>query len=173
MTMLNLTEVSKQFNLNRSTIYRAVNSGKLSRKSDGSFDLAEVIRCFGEPKLTANPKPAASSEILNNELQIALIKKEFEEFRKRAEAEIRELREDKEFLQGHLKQVTHLLEMKTQFSPGETLQQYSNETLSNTENTFKNKEALLQPHYNATEEKTPATVRRQSLFSRVIRAVLE
>jgi len=173
MTMLNLTEVSKQFNLNRSTIYRAVNSGKLSRKSDGTFDLVEVIRCFGEPKLTTSPKSAASSETSNNELQIALVKKEFEEFRKRAEAEIRELREDKEFLQEHLKQVTHLLEMKTQFSPGETLQQQTHETLSDTSNASRNTEAALQPHYDATQEKRSATVKRQSLFSRVIRAVLE
>lgn len=48
MAQLSLTEVSKRFNINRTTIYRAVSSGKLSRLSNGLFDLAEVIRVFGE-----------------------------------------------------------------------------------------------------------------------------
>lgn len=49
MAQLSLTEVSKRFKVNRTTIYRAVNSGKLSRLSNGLFDIAEVIRVFGEP----------------------------------------------------------------------------------------------------------------------------
>ena len=48
MAQLSLTEVSKRFNINRTTIYRAVSTGKLSRLSNGLFDLAEVIRVFGE-----------------------------------------------------------------------------------------------------------------------------
>jgi hypothetical protein len=49
MAQLSLTEVSKRFDVNRTTIYRAVSSGKLSRLNNGLFDLAEVIRVFGEP----------------------------------------------------------------------------------------------------------------------------
>lgn len=49
MAQLSLTQVSKRFNVNRTTIYRAVSSGKLSRLSNGLFDLSEVIRVFGEP----------------------------------------------------------------------------------------------------------------------------
>ena len=48
MTQLSLTEVSKRFNVNRTTVYRAVSNGKLSRLNNGLFDLAEVIRVFGE-----------------------------------------------------------------------------------------------------------------------------
>jgi hypothetical protein len=50
MAKLSLSEVSKQFHVDRSTIYRAVRNGRLSRSSDGQFDLSEVIRCFGEPE---------------------------------------------------------------------------------------------------------------------------
>ena len=58
MAQLSLTEVSKRFNVNRTTIYRAVSSGKLSRLSNGFFDLAEVIRVFGEaPTAEAAPVP--------------------------------------------------------------------------------------------------------------------
>lgn len=50
MAKLSLSEVSKKFHIDRSTIYRAVRNGRLSRSSDGQFDLSEVIRCFGEPE---------------------------------------------------------------------------------------------------------------------------
>ncbi len=58
MAQLSLTEVSKRFDVNRTTIYRAVSSGKLSRLNNGLFDLAEVIRVFGEaPTAEAAPVP--------------------------------------------------------------------------------------------------------------------
>ena len=73
MAQLSLTEVSKRFNVNRTTIYRAVSSGKLSRLSNGFFDLAEVIRVFGEPPapVKSEPVPQIESkliEVLEREL---------------------------------------------------------------------------------------------------------
>jgi predicted DNA-binding protein YlxM (UPF0122 family) len=61
MAKLSLTEVSKRFKVSRSTIYRAINEGRLSRSSDNQFDLAEVIRCFGEPvnKTSIEEQPQA------------------------------------------------------------------------------------------------------------------
>ena len=55
MAKLSLSEVSKQFHIDRSTVYRAIRNGRLSRSSDGQFDLAEVIRCFGEPNSASQP----------------------------------------------------------------------------------------------------------------------
>ena len=49
MAQITLTELSKRFAINRTTIYRAVNSGKISRLDNGKFDLSEVLRVFGEP----------------------------------------------------------------------------------------------------------------------------
>ena len=57
MAQLSLTEVSKRFNVNRTTIYRAVSNGKLSRLSNGLFDLAEVIRVFGEAPAPVKSEP--------------------------------------------------------------------------------------------------------------------
>ena len=73
MAQLSLTEVSKRFNINRTTVYRAVSSGKLSRLSNGMFDLAEVIRVFGEPPapVKSEPEPQIESkliEVLEREL---------------------------------------------------------------------------------------------------------
>ncbi len=55
MAKLSLSEVSKQFKIDRSTVYRAIRNGRLSRSNDGQFDLAEVIRCFGEPEQISQP----------------------------------------------------------------------------------------------------------------------
>jgi hypothetical protein len=72
MAQLSLTEVSKRFNVNRTTIYRAVSNGKLSRLNNGLFDLAEVIRVFGEaPTHETAPVPDKESklvEVLEREL---------------------------------------------------------------------------------------------------------
>ena len=73
MAQLSLTEVSKRFNVNRTTIYRAVSSGKLSRLSNGLFDLAEVIRVFGEPPAPVKSEPVPDKgsklvEVLEREL---------------------------------------------------------------------------------------------------------
>ena len=73
MAQLSLTEVSKRFNVNRTTIYRAVSSGKLSRLDNGLFDLAEVIRVFGEAPSTTQAAPQQNEqsklvEVLEREL---------------------------------------------------------------------------------------------------------
>lgn len=86
MAQLSLTEVSKRFNINRTTIYRAVNSGKLSRLSNGLFDLAEVIRVFGEPepKKGSIEQPATSSQSNDKEI-ISLLKSQVELLTKQLE----------------------------------------------------------------------------------------
>ncbi len=65
MAKLSLSEVSKKFHVDRSTIYRAVRNGRLSRSSDGQFDLAEVIRCFGEPEQTSQKLNHLSKKVMN------------------------------------------------------------------------------------------------------------
>ena len=73
MAQLSLTEVSKRFNVNRTTIYRAVSTGKLSRLDNGLFDLAEVLRVFGEAPSTTQAAPQQNEqsklvEVLEREL---------------------------------------------------------------------------------------------------------
>lgn len=81
MAQLSLTEVSKRFNVNRTTIYRAVNNGKLSRLNNGLFDLAEVIRVFGEaPTAEAAPVPEKESKLVEVlERELLFLKKQIEQ----------------------------------------------------------------------------------------------
>lgn len=71
MAQITLTELSKRFGINRTTIYRAVSNGKISRLDNGKFDLSEVLRVFGEP----NPIPAKDSIQNTNEKEIISILK--------------------------------------------------------------------------------------------------
>lgn len=71
MSQITLTELSKRFGINRTTIYRAVSNGKISRLDNGKFDLSEVLRVFGEP----NPIPAKDSIQNTNEKEIISILK--------------------------------------------------------------------------------------------------
>ena len=75
MAQLSLTEVSKRFNVNRTTVYRAVSSGKLSRLSNGLFDLAEVIRVFGEAQ-TAEAAPVANKESSEQSKLVEVLERE-------------------------------------------------------------------------------------------------
>ena len=86
MAKLSLSEVSKQFNLDRSTIYRAVRNGRLSRSSDNQFDIAEVIRCFGEPDQVSKPTepPQQGSDSATQKL-IAHLENEVKKYQEREE----------------------------------------------------------------------------------------
>jgi hypothetical protein len=83
MAQLTLTDISKRFGVNRTTIYRAVNSGKISRLDNGMFDLAEVIRVFGEPAQQQTTPPPASNA--NDRELIAALKSQVDLLTKQLE----------------------------------------------------------------------------------------
>lgn len=85
MAKLSLSEVSKKFHVDRSTIYRAVRNGRLSRSSDGQFDLAEVIRCFGEPEQTSQKLNHLSKKVMNLQKLIAHLENEVKKYQEREE----------------------------------------------------------------------------------------
>jgi chromosome segregation ATPase len=83
MAQLTLTDISKRFCVNRTTIYRAVNNGKISRLDNGMFDLAEVIRAFGEPAQQQTTPPPASNA--NDRELIAALKSQVDLLTKQLE----------------------------------------------------------------------------------------
>lgn len=56
MTFVTIEKAAKLIGKSTQTVYRHVRVGKLSRSSDGSFDVSELIRVYGElnPVDTAN-----------------------------------------------------------------------------------------------------------------------
>ena len=151
MTILNLSEVSKQFNVNRSTIYRAVSSGRLSRRADGSFDLAEVIRCFGEPVATQQPKQQ-SNPVEQNQDQakiIELLQKELQQYRDREER-----------LLNQIDRMQTLIELKSPVVADATSQQQMHAAQSNT--TDETPEPIAATE-SATDTALQATVQQQPI----------
>jgi len=103
MAKLSLSEVSKKFHVDRSTIYRAVRNGRLSRSSDGQFDLAEVIRCFGEPEQI--PKKIESSKQEADDSTKKLIT--------HLENEVKKYQEREERLMQQIDRMQTLIELKS------------------------------------------------------------
>jgi transcriptional regulator with XRE-family HTH domain len=84
MAKLSLSEVSKQFNVDRSTIYRAIRNGRLSRSNDKQFDLAEVIRCFGEPEQATQPtEPLKKNSDVATQKLITHLENEIKKYQER------------------------------------------------------------------------------------------
>ena len=103
MAKLSLSEVSKQFHIDRSTVYRAVRNGRLSRSSDGQFDLAEVIRCFGEPNSVSQP-----SEFIEQNIDQATQK-----LITHLENEVKKYQEREERLMQQIDRMQTLIELKS------------------------------------------------------------
>ena len=103
MAKLSLSEVSKKFHVDRSTIYRAVRNGRLSRSNDGQFDLSEVIRCFGEPEQTS--RKVESSKQDGDESTKKLIT--------HLENEVKKYQEREERLMQQIDRMQTLIELKS------------------------------------------------------------
>ena len=83
MAKLSLSEVSKRFNVSRSTLYRAIKEGRLSRSSDGLFDVSEVIRCFGEPVTKQKEEPQVIKNDADLRQLVDFMKKEIDAYKDR------------------------------------------------------------------------------------------
>lgn len=118
MAKLTLNEVSKSFKVSRSTLYRAIKEGRISRGSDGLFDVAEVVRCFGDVKPLSTPEK--TSEIKNDDSDlrqlVEFMKHEIEGYKDR----------EKRYL-DQIDRFQLLLEYK---EPSQNLSHEKNETVS-------------------------------------------
>ncbi|MEQ4259030.1 hypothetical protein [Pseudomonas syringae] len=65
MSKLTLGRMAKLYELHRSTLYEAVQKGRVSAGLDGKgqrvIDLSEMIRVYGEPPGSPTPKPDSST----------------------------------------------------------------------------------------------------------------
>ena len=187
MAKLSLSEVSKQFNVDRSTIYRAVRNGRLSRSSDGQFDIAEIIRCFGEPDHVSQPNESAKqgSDAATQKLISHL------------ENEVKKYQEREERLMQQIDRMQTLIELKSVAPatavphPVATACDSQTPQHATTDQNIENKEnlnkdvaasvAMPQQHATARDSKTPqrATLqnmaapqpKKRGLFGRVLNAV--
>lgn len=180
MAKLSLSEVSNRFNVSRSTLYRAIKEGRLSRSADGHFDIAEVIRCFGEPakkteqnKIIDQPKDDADLRQL-----VDFMKKEIEAYKDREKRYLDQIdrfqlllgHKEKEEKMSHDTSVTHQEE-----TPCNT----TNDTIKTTESKEINKNIVSHETLTKHTTETPQDVssthnetrKKRGLFGRVLNAV--
>ena len=187
MAKLSLSEVSKQFNVDRSTIYRAVRNGRLSRSSDGQFDIAEVIRCFGEPEQTSQPTepPKKSSDAATQKL-ISLLENEVKKYQEREERLMQQIDRMQTLIE--LKSVapaTAVPHLDATACDTQTPQHATPSQVTENKQNLNNNvsESVAVPQQNATAHNTPTLQRatlqnvalpqakKRGLFGRVLNAV--
>lgn len=184
MAKLSLSEVSKRFNVSRSTLYRAIKEGRLSRSSDNLFDVSEVIRCFGEPN-----KKNETNQILNHPKDDAdlrqlvdFMKKEIEAYKDREQRYLDQI-DRFQLLIGHKENtegLSHDTIMKQpndapQDSKYETPVTHTNKEMEQNETSHETNirhssdapQDKLITHYE-TSQKEP---KKRGLFGRVLNAV--
>jgi hypothetical protein len=171
MAQLSLTEVSKRFNVNRTTIYRAVSSGKLSRLNNGLFDLAEVIRVFGEAP-TAEAAPVANKESSEQSKLVEVLERELLFLKNQIE------QKDKQ-----INNLTLLLETSAQ-RPEATLcndaMQHSetpiDQAIQNNETPLETNSNVTMQHYATMQNVATETIKKPTLvgrFGRGLKAFLK
>lgn len=184
MAKLSLSEVSKRFNVSRSTLYRAIKEGRLSRSSDNLFDVSEVIRCFGEPTKKNETNQIVNPPKDNADLRqlVDFMKKEIEAYKDREQRYLDQI-DRFQLLIGHKENTEELSHDTTMKQPNDAPQDNTYETAvthTNKEmehNETSHKTNIRHPndapqdksitHYE-TPQKEP---KKRGLFGRVLSAV--
>lgn len=125
---ITVSQASKDWNVSRTTIYNKINGGKLSKNSDGTVEVVDMLAVFGEPKKKAEQvqKPSDSTTVDNQiktELLLEQQKSEFlEASNKKQEKEIERLQKALERSQDtidNLSETVKQIEYKNQLAPVE------------------------------------------------------
>lgn len=93
---LSITEASAEWGISRNTIYKKINTGELSRRSDKTIDVTEMLRVFGEPSTKKNV-PSTKSTVHESTLfeRTRTLEKALIEQQLQHEKERREIAENK------------------------------------------------------------------------------
>ena len=180
MAKLSLSEVSNRFTVSRSTLYRAIKEGRISRSADGLFDIAEVIRCFGEPIKKHEPSQVVTSPKDDADLRqlVDFMRKEIESYKDREKRYLDQIdrfqlllgHKESEDKMSHDTPVTH-----SNDAPCDDTTE-TNETIDNNkDNKIKISHETLMTRSIETPENTPKThhetKKKRGLFGRVLNAV--
>ncbi|UAA86750.1 helix-turn-helix domain-containing protein (plasmid) [Acinetobacter baumannii] len=182
MAKLSLSEVSNRFNVSRSTLYRAIKEGRISRSADGLFDIAEVVRCFGEPikkheqnQIIDQPKDDADLRQL-----LEFMRKEIESYKDREKRYLDQI-DRFQLMLGHKESEEKMSHDTPVTHPNETPCDSNNditETINNTSiepNSSSHDTPVTHPnetpkHISKTHYETK---KKRGLFGRVLNAVFE
>ena len=132
MAKLSLNEVSQRFKISRSTLYRSIKEGRLSRGADGLFDIAEVIRCFGEPPVKNEETPQKDDTDLRQ--LVEFMKREIESYKDREQRYLDQI-DRFQLLLGHKENSDNLSHETTMKQTNDTPRDTHADAFETTENT--------------------------------------
>jgi len=166
MKALSVLELAKLYNLNRQSIYKRIAKGDLSKNSDGKVDLSEAIRVFGEPSKRSNANVAmVQSPTLQKSAEVDILKQQVDMLQKQLDlAQEREQFQRKQ-LQAKDDQIYSLQLLLGAPKPDQVEQVV--ESAPNPQQ----QQPIPEPEISAKVDKS--VPKRVSLFSRVIKAVLD
>ena len=180
MAKLSLSEVSNRFNVSRSTLYRAIKEGRISRSADGLFDIAEVIRCFGEPikKYGQKQEVDQSKDDTNLRQLVDFMKKEIESYKDREKRYLDQI-DRFQLLLGHKESEEKMSHDAPVTHPNDAPCDKNNEIIktidNNKDNEIKKSHETLVTHHNETPQNVSKThyetKKKRGLFGRVLSAV--
>jgi len=182
MAKLSLSEVSKRFNVSRSTLYRAIKEGRISRNADGHFDVAEVIRCFGEPNKKQEQNQGIDQPKDDADLRqlVDFMRKEIESYKDREKRYLDQI-DRFQLLLGHKKPEAEMSHNTSVRQTNETPCNNSNETHQDIINKEIYSDELshdttLKPQNEAPKHIPKIhheTNKKRGLFGRVLNAVFD
>lgn len=105
---LNIKQAIDFTNKSKSTIYSKINSGELSRNSNGMLDTSELLRVFGSPKTkNEQEKQAPLNNEKNLETEVNYLQKQVASLEK----SLSEAKEREQWLQNQVASVTDAIKL--------------------------------------------------------------
>lgn len=167
MKALSVIEIAKLYGMNRQSIYKRIAKGDLTKNSDGKIDFAEAIRVFGEPSQRSNRNVTLQSQATQKSAEVDILRQQVDMLQKQLELAQEREQFQREQLQTKDEQIYSLQLLLGAPKP----QQQEQETKPEPEPITKAVTTPEQVQVQLPEEKPEPKPR--SLFSRVIRAVLD
>lgn len=173
MKSLSVIELSKLYGMTRQAVYKQINKGNLSKKSNGRIDLTEAIRVFGEPSDYVNRLQKTDTQKLSGvhllEQQVHMLQKQLELAQDRERFQRDELKAKNDQLNAKDEQIESLQRLLGAPKPqaqAEQAQEPTPEPIQSTPQSMPEPKPIVQ-------ESQPEPQKRRGLFGRVIRAVLD
>ena len=169
MKSLSVIELAKLYEMNRQSIYKRINKGDLSKNSDGKIDLAEAIRVFGEPSQRSNQNVTLQSKATQKSAELDIMRQQVDMLQKQLELAQEREKFQREELKAKNEQIESLQRLLGAPKPqpqAEKVQEPIPELIQPPHTPIPGPKPIVQ-------ESQPEPQKRRSLFSRVIRAVLD
>jgi len=168
MSLLTIVEASKQFNVGRTAIYKAIKKGELTAQinNDGTkvVDAQDMIRVFGSSakKAVSHPVSEKSTQVVSEN------SRNNDDLIRELREQVKDLKQDKEFLRQEISSIRKdfddyklMITYKGELVPVET-----DETVSETEkNIIEEQEKQHETEVETTIE-TPKTEEKKGFFQR-------